>query len=1343
MYSSLSNDSSYAATANGISSNQSSSSNHNGNNLTQHLPSSPSNNAYPAWLEQQPPPINQPHHAQQLATPHTTNTSTSKNNHASKQLTFHKGLRLYNEGCVQDVLQVGFNLSGLVVVQNMAANLGTSTGKTRGANHNNINNIQNVNNDILNNQNQPSTSAGDTTTSSESLSTKTHRVSVTFDRCKITSVSCSCELQDIFWCEHVVALTIYRIRNPETIDLRVPISETLLSLDRQQLQKLVQYIIAEHHTEVLPTAQRLLDEMRQSLSEINKIHGAPDPTAGASATDEHIWHLDEYQVNEKVQNYLTNSPKDATKQIHALFEKIREMFQAKDSNGTRLLRLITEQFLLHATKNDKSRPLWDQLVSLWVVVMLNPDLTGSGRETYAQLLVDWSKVPKCPKEDIERRVSLKRKAAELSDDEDDYPHPYNEDYQVPVNQSNNYPAHMATHRHRTFQPNNNFPVLRPYNQIPILPTGCPCQISHSFVKKMRGHRHPHYENDASTVKRPSNSSLHRHPSDPRVPPNGGENRITAPQEPRSVFYRALDFKDFSWSDPHLQLILNKDGPIDYEGSQKAQLFDFTGNPIWNEAVSEAAARVETLRSHGYKEQALRLAVATVRELKLHQDRWCVAASSESGVEHSCLAKSTESYTEGWIGHPFDPINVLMNILLEASSTEVANDMHTSTFDTNLCSVNSSRCSCPYNQALADFTHRLLPDLASFSYQHRVDGFPILPLVNLAPRRAPNPPIQHNTEKTPYFHVPVPGCCQKDSYLTLAVEIALIALGQQRSILTNPTAHERAVRQEAEIIAKLESIDTSDPLLIDVLKHQATLLLEGGPFQSSCCGIPTDSAPLHTFARYLFDALSPSYRPLAYKVGVYALKQPLVFDENAENYGAARTSARTSNLNHLQKEQLSLAQTMLSKSKDDGPQSSYLNKVYRASIKNIRNPVSLMKLSKDTQKEAKASNGAPHQALLDTAFNLGLQVLKMTLHTQGVRRVDFIGTVAECATDIGLEAVMRLMRDSREYFSASEALNLIVSRKEDVVRSAERSKPQEPLRSLAICKLKLKDNPSREGELNRISRELALDCASRDPSNCALEALEFCETDEESLKRALKIVIDAGTNGSMDAAGLIKVADHIDKSLAMAEKAFEIAMVAVRNITIPPNSDNNNTNNPSLGQKKEDLMKACDYAKKVNGFSTLIPIIINNIECATTLAEIYNTFSPNPLSLNGYRDYNNEILLAYHRNNVGYNNDILKTLNMDMYHQREDAKCWDALLKRTLKAFIDATRVRLQTISPRQYSETITFLTKACEIFEKATDGPQQFKDLISEIMKSYRTKKKLIERLREQFSNYTSIRPSL
>ena len=88
------------------------------------------------------------------------------------------------------------------------------------------------------------------------------------------------------------------------VPVRVPISETLLQMNREQLQKFVQYLISSHHTEVLPTAQRLSDEIIKKSSAINQIPGAPDPTAGQDAEEENSWHLDEAQVRDQVKAYL-------------------------------------------------------------------------------------------------------------------------------------------------------------------------------------------------------------------------------------------------------------------------------------------------------------------------------------------------------------------------------------------------------------------------------------------------------------------------------------------------------------------------------------------------------------------------------------------------------------------------------------------------------------------------------------------------------------------------------------------------------------------------------------------------------------------------------------------------------------------------------------------------------------------------------------------------------------------------------------------------------------------------------------------------------------------------------
>lgn len=44
-------------------------------------------------------------------------------------------------------------------------------------------------------------------------------------------------------------------------------------MSREQLQKFAQYLISEHHTDVLPTAQNIADEILQAQSQINQLPG--------------------------------------------------------------------------------------------------------------------------------------------------------------------------------------------------------------------------------------------------------------------------------------------------------------------------------------------------------------------------------------------------------------------------------------------------------------------------------------------------------------------------------------------------------------------------------------------------------------------------------------------------------------------------------------------------------------------------------------------------------------------------------------------------------------------------------------------------------------------------------------------------------------------------------------------------------------------------------------------------------------------------------------------------------------------------------------------------------------
>lgn len=92
---------------------------------------------------------------------------------------------------------------------------------------------------------------------------------------------------------------------PTQVCLRAPVSESLSRLHREQLQKFAQYLISELPQQILPTAQRLLDELLSTQpSAINSYCGAPDPTAGASAYDQTSWYLDEKTLHDNIKKIL-------------------------------------------------------------------------------------------------------------------------------------------------------------------------------------------------------------------------------------------------------------------------------------------------------------------------------------------------------------------------------------------------------------------------------------------------------------------------------------------------------------------------------------------------------------------------------------------------------------------------------------------------------------------------------------------------------------------------------------------------------------------------------------------------------------------------------------------------------------------------------------------------------------------------------------------------------------------------------------------------------------------------------------------------------------------------------
>ncbi|XP_036359239.1 zinc finger SWIM domain-containing protein 8 isoform X2 [Octopus sinensis] len=318
---------------------------------------------------------------------------------------FQKGEHLYKMKAVKEALQIGFHLS---------ATVDPSQSSTQGKG--------------------------------------SYNVAVVFDRRRITSCMCTCG--STAWCSHVVALCLYRIHQSHSVCLRAPVSESLSRLRRDQLQKFAQYLISELPQQILPTAQKLLDELLSSQeTAMNTVYGAPDPTAGPSASEQTSWCLDPDTLHENIKktlvkhclptpmvfsdvNYLSSSAPPAAAEWQSLLRPlrgrepegmwnllsiVREMFRRSDNNAVPLLEILTDEVLQceqilvwwFATKMSSSHSgnsnhvnrcnsnssanasqhaaasFCDEIVTLWRLAALNPKLSPIQRDDLCTKFRDW------------------------------------------------------------------------------------------------------------------------------------------------------------------------------------------------------------------------------------------------------------------------------------------------------------------------------------------------------------------------------------------------------------------------------------------------------------------------------------------------------------------------------------------------------------------------------------------------------------------------------------------------------------------------------------------------------------------------------------------------------------------------------------------------------------------------------------------------------------------------------------------------------------------------------------------------------------------------------------------
>ncbi|XP_034048859.1 zinc finger SWIM domain-containing protein 6 [Thalassophryne amazonica] len=703
---------------------------------------------------------------------------------------------------------------------------------------------------------------------------------------------------------------------------------------------------------------------------------------------------------------------------------------------------------------------------------------------------------------------------------------------------------------------------------------------------------------------------------------GSSESLTPPH--RTVFTRAVEACDLHWDDLHLQRIITEDYYTNhgYYDNHDSSIFDARGRPLWHEHVPTACARADALRSHGYSREALRLAVAIANALRRQQQKQLeFFCTHKKELLHNDVTSITN--LEGWVGHSLDPIGTLFKTLLEIG--------------------------------------RGFEDGAATPLDFSGSG-----------RRTENCifPAQHLLE-------------EGESFVSLAVETALIGLGQQRAIPQGLYAQEKIYSSEEQLLAKLQEVEL-DATLVNIICKQAVFLLEAGPY-SGLGELPhRESVPMHTFAKYLFTTLLPHNAELAYKIALRAMRFPILEFPSPHSGDSSRPQRfrRWCTISHMETQQCELASTVLTAAKGS---SAKLNMVLDSIQKNIHSSSYIFKLAQDAFKIATLVENLPDMSMLKVSLELGLQLMRMTRSTLNWRRRDMVRWLVTCATEVGVFALDDIMQNWFNLFTPSEATSIVATT---------------VLSNSTIIRLHL-DRHQRE-KLAISARTMALQCAMKDPQNCALSALMLCEKDCVAFETAFHIILEAAATG-LHYTQLFVIARYME-DLGFPMRAYKLATAALPHINLSYNQDTH----PAIN----DVVWVCMLSHSLgkDELATVIPLVVKNVKCATVLSDVLQRCALTPQGQGP----------VISRRNSG------KLMPLHKGPLRE-------LLDATIEAYINTTHSRLTHISPRHYGKLIEFLSRARDTFLMTHEGHVQFMQFIDNLKQIYKGKKKLMMLIRERF----------
>uniref|UniRef100_A0A7C3PFC3 SWIM-type domain-containing protein n=1 Tax=Oscillatoriales cyanobacterium SpSt-418 TaxID=2282169 RepID=A0A7C3PFC3_9CYAN len=221
----------------------------------------------------------------------------------------------------------------------------------------------------------------------EGSEVESYRITIQFDKGGITHAFCTCPYEYEGWCKHIVATLLTCLHQPDQTEQRPELAKVLASLNRRQLETIVQNL-ANEQPEWMDAVEVQIALLTQS-----KTQKSQKATRRTTVDSKPIERQVERIINRYVEQW---DDEPALDEIREIIQKADKFLEQGDGNNALIIlgaiaRAYVQDWMNLDGSSGESGIFFEELDGVLTEAMLSTELSESERQQWQKELKNWQK----------------------------------------------------------------------------------------------------------------------------------------------------------------------------------------------------------------------------------------------------------------------------------------------------------------------------------------------------------------------------------------------------------------------------------------------------------------------------------------------------------------------------------------------------------------------------------------------------------------------------------------------------------------------------------------------------------------------------------------------------------------------------------------------------------------------------------------------------------------------------------------------------------------------------------------------------------------------------------------